>query len=247
MKFGNQNQGLILMYSENSIQNIVGTWWAKEESMNLSRGRLIRAFLPHIHQIPNKIEAVGRTEATNHNLANVRISPLRVKERQTRSRIPCAGLPVYDDEVNVVYRCKKRPALVICEGGTEIDKKLTRNKPRWQSSPTILVAPYYGVEECEVRSGWSPEFVDRVRQCEYPQFMLDILPFGSNKKESMLNFTHIQPIGKHHDSIEMTEYNLSADALEIVDDWIDWILRGGFEEDSALLFLRTELMKLERL
>jgi len=66
--------------------------------------------------------------------------------------------------------------------------------------PTALVVPFYGAEHTEARSGWPSQFLDRIRRCEYPQFMLDVLPGSTTESVARLN--HLQPIGRHHESYD---------------------------------------------
>mgnify|MGYP005857295955 CR=1 FL=1 len=233
------------MYPDDSVQGMVDEWWIEDDSFGYRRGRLIRAFLPHTDQIPKQLIATGRSEPTDHNRANFSIEPLRIKEPQKKPMLPVAALPAFSNETNAIYRAKKRPAIIVCEGGEPVDPKLTLGKPKWQTSPTVLVAPFYGVDEGETRAGFKPEFIKRVRRCLYPQFMWDKLPIGG-ADESILRLDHIQPVGKHHDAIELTQYRLGEDALTILDEWIRWIVHGDFSEDSLLLFFKREIEKIER-
>ncbi len=59
--------------------------------------------------------------------------------------------------------------------------------------------------------------VERTRHREYPQFFWDQLPI-SGVEESILRLDHLQPMGTHHDAYQMSEYKLSDDALEVVDE-----------------------------
>ena len=135
------------MYPDDSIQHMVDDWWIEDTSFDFSRGRLVKAFLPHVDQIPKQIVATGRHEPTDHTHADFFIEPLRVKSPIKRTGLPLAALPAYSNEVNGVYRSKKRPAIIICEGGDSVEKSLTHGKPKWQTAPTVLVAPCYGVDE----------------------------------------------------------------------------------------------------
>ncbi len=79
----------------------------------------------------------------------------------------------------------------------------------------------------------------------YPQYMLDILPIKSrNTVESFLRLDHIQPLGKHHNSIESTEHRLSAAALNIFDEWLNWLIYGELDPNSDLYYLKNEFSKL---
>lgn len=234
------------MYPEDSIQFLIGNWWVEDRSSKLKRGRLIKAFLPHVDQVPKQLTVVGRSDPTDHTRADYKLEPLRIGQAVKRPGLPVAALPAFENEVNAVYRAKKRPALIICEGGDEIERSLTSGKPKWQTSPIILVAPCYGVNEAGTRAGFSSEFVKRVQRCEYPQFMWDKLPIGGSTIESLIRLDHIQPIGRHHDSIEPTEYCLTDEALAIFDEWLVWLLRGDFDEDSLLFEFKHDREPSER-
>lgn len=115
----------------------------------------------------------------------------------------------------------------------------------WQTAPTILVAPYYGATGGSKRGGFNPEFLDRVRRGEYPQCMWDSLPLGGSTAESILRLDHIQPIGRHYNSYELTDYRLSDTAVEILDEWVGWVLTGTLDPQGALYMIREELANLD--
>ena len=123
-----------------------------------------------------------------------------------------------------------------------VDRKLTRGKPKNATAPTVLAAPYYGADRTG-RAGYSPAFVERVRHCEYPQFLWDQLPLASSRgpKESILRLDHIQPIGTHGHSIRVSDYRLSEEALEIVDELVFWLVWGGSDEKSLLVAYRHQI------
>jgi hypothetical protein len=140
-----------------------------------------------------------------------------------------------------LYRAKKRPALVLSTGGAEVSKNLKTGSARYQTNPTILVAPYYGADLGGSTGGWRPEFVERIRRCEYPQYMWDSLPVGG-RKESILRLDHLQPIGKYGKSFEVSDFELHPNAIEIVDEYLTWLLSGGLPSDSILREIRAALL-----
>jgi hypothetical protein len=73
--------------------------------------------------------------------------------------------------------------------------------------------------------------------------MWDSLPFKS-RKESILRLDHLQPIGKHGKSYELSEFELHPDALEIVDEYLLWLMSGSLP-DGIVSGLRKELLGLE--
>ena len=142
---------------------------------------------------------------------------------------------------------KKRPALIISSGGSVAEKELIKGKPAWQTAPTILVVPYYGVEQNGRRAGFSEEFINRIKKAEYPNFHWDILPIrGEGKKGSLCRLDHILPLGKHHDSVEFTEYCLSDEAMLIVDQWLEWLIEGT-KPGEDLQYLRENLLSIQEI
>lgn len=75
--------------------------------------------------------------------------------------------------------------------------------------------------------------------------MWDTLPIGGTTTESILRLDHIQPVGRHHDAIELTQYRLSEEALGILDEWLSWLVSGDFDAESMLLFFRQEIKTIE--
>ena len=133
--------------------------------------------------------------------------------------------------------------LVIGAGGPDIPRELRAGAARWQSAPTILVAPYYGADPGGTRGGFRAEFVNRIRRCEYPQYLWDKLPLEGTS-ESILRLDHLQPIGRHPNAYEHTSHCLGAPAVRILDDWLTWLLTGTLPPDGDLGFVRGELLKL---
>lgn len=233
------------MFPDISIQNAIdpSPWWIRDNTKDYRRGRLIWAFVPHVDQLPYTVTPIGRADASVHDEATVRIEPLRIRQHQPEMTLPVAGMPCYPGEVRTLYRAKRRPVLIVSEGGEPVPRGLTLGKPKSHTSLTLLVAPYYGGETDSSRAGYHVEFLKCVRRCEFSQFISDILPLGGSK-ESVLRLDHIQPIGKHHDSIEWTEHCLSEDAMEVVDEWITWIITGLLPEDGIIDDVRKAFLKL---
>jgi hypothetical protein len=196
--------------------------------------------------VPNTLVPEGRTTATSHQDARFKLQSLRVADPRKKSTLPVAALPSYEGEVYSVHRAKVRPCIVVSIGGPDVPKELRpSSSPKWQSSPTALVVPLYGTEQSDRRAGWHPPFLDRIRRCEYPQFMLDEVP--TSKSASVVRFDHLQPIGRHHDSYEPSEYRLSDDALIVVDEWLTWLKTGVLGEETVLADIRTTLLAEETL
>lgn len=229
-------------YPEDSIQYLCDPWWRTTDSKQFQRGRLLRTFVPHVDQHPHVLVAEGRAEPTRHDQADFRVEPLRVKSPPPGARLPVAALPHYPGEVSAVYRAKVRPVLVVSTGGPDLPKPVRRGAAKHQTNPTFLVAPYYGADRGGRTGGWNEALVTRIRRCEYPNYIWDSLPIGG-RKESILRLDHLQPIGRHGESFELTRYRLSKDALEILDEWLSWLVKGTLSPDSGLASVRDEFLQ----
>lgn len=231
------------MFPDDCIQSIVGpgNWWTTNTEGKLCRGALIFAFAPHVDQVPYSFEPVGRADATRHDKATVRVSSLKVDQPLKRTDLPVAAMPLFAGEVWAAYRAKKRPCLVISCDNPLVDDSLTRGTPRSSTAPTMLAAPYYGVDKDGSRAGYKPHFVERVRHCEYPQFVWDCLPISGGPRESILRLDHLQPIGAHYNAYKLSEFKLTNEALEIIDELLYWLIWGGVREDSLIALYRGEI------
>ena len=241
---GNPLPGLILMYPDDCLQALFDNWWIEDNNQDYALGRLLWAFVPHVDQVPSGLFPEGRNEPTNHATAKYLIKPIDIKRPRQRPNLPVAAFPDYPNEIRVVYRAKKRPGLVVGGNSKAVPNELRRGYPRWQTSPTILVAPYYGIESTHQRGGWPEKLVERIRHCEYPQYFWDKLPLPGETDQSVLRLDHIQPIGTHHQSLEWTKFRLCDEAMELLKEQITWLLWGNLPEDSDFLYLREELLSL---
>lgn len=246
MRYGNPQLGKVRMYPEDCIQSIIqpNDWWVKNEGHTLCRGALVFCFIPHVDQVPYAFEPVGRAAAEQHGNAIIRAAPLKVDQPLKKADLPVAAMPLHSGEVWAAYRAKKRPCVVLGSINPLVDKALVRGMPNKSTAPTVLVAPYYGIDKNGQRAGYNPQFVERVRHCEYPQFCWDCLPIDGGPNESLLRLDHIQPVGTHHNSYKLSGFKLSDHALEVVDELIHWLVWGGVYEDSLIAMYRAEIEKL---
>lgn len=182
----------------------------------------------------------GRSEPTVHETANYRIEPLSQRP-PALPRLPVAGLPGYEGEVHAVFRAKRRPALVLSRGGDEIPASLRTGAARYQTHRALLVAPFYGADRDGRRGGWNPLFLERIRRGEYPQYLWDKLPVGAQVKESVLRLDHLQPLGGHASAYTLTDFVLDDEALDLVDEWLQWLLTGKLQSEGILSTIRDGL------
>lgn len=237
---------MIQTYHEECIQAYYKSWWLEDSDKPLPcRGRLIRAFIPHVDQVPMALVPRDRTDnVRQHQLADCDIMPLDYNSVMRPEGLPVAGIPCFPKEARGVYRVKKRPALILAMPGEEIPKSLILGKPRHQTLPTFIIAPYYGADESTgSRAGFSSAFLDRVRRLEYSRFFWDKLPI-LGVDESILRIDHMQPLGTNYKAWENTSFRLSDDALSFMEEIVQWHMTGEFieTEESLLPSMRRDMM-----
>jgi hypothetical protein len=71
--------------------------------------------------------------------------------------------------------------------------------------------------------------------------MWDQLPL-SGRNESILRLDHLQPVGRHGESYELTDFELHEEALGLVDEYLLWFLMGGLPEDGIVNEIRKVLL-----
>lgn len=228
---------MIPKYPDICPQNLIEPWWEECADDEFREGKLVRAFLPHVDQVPYTLEPAGRDKPTDHQTAIVKIKPFEIKDPPLKNKLPVAAIPHYDNEMLCVYRTKKRPAIIISKGGSFVKKALTKDQSKWRTNPTILVVPSYSADK-----GFNVEFCERVRRCEYPQFLWDSLPVGGTQKGSIIRLDHLQPVGKSKKTVEFTNYCLSEKAMAFLMEWIDWLLTNQMDNESELCKTRSFLM-----
>jgi hypothetical protein len=194
-----------------------------------------------VDQHPFILVAAGRSEPAEHKSANYRFEPLQGGNLPEGAKLPVAGLPHYPGEARLVLRAKRRPVLVLSTGGTEVPKPLRVGAARYQTNPTLIAAPYYGADQGGSSGGWKPEFVQRIRRCEYSQYIWDKLPL-SGRDESILRLDHLQPVGRHGSSYELTDFELHEEALGVVDEYLSWFLMGGLPSEGIVDDVRKILL-----
>lgn len=231
---------MTLNYPDICPQSLVEPWWNEDPSEDFRPGRLVWAFLPHVDQTPYSLEPAGRDQPTNHNTGFVNIKKFKIGSPPKKKNLPVSAMPVYHNEMLCVYRTKKRPGIIISKGGKYIDKALAKGKSKWQTARTVLLAPSYSVKEA-----FNSDFCERIRRCEYPQFMWDYLPIGGAEKGSLIRFDHLQPVGRSNKSVELTKYCLSERAMAFIMEWVDWLLSGHMVRESEFCETRSFLMEME--
>lgn len=230
---------------EDSLEAFLEPFWIKDDGKTLCRGRMIQAVLPHAMPEQAWLEVEGRQSPTDHTKALYSVkSPLRFADAKNAARrgegLPVAALSQYQNEVYLVQRAKVRWALVMGVEIPEIPKALRQGETSRWTQPTIVVAPSYGTGEGKSAPG--PEFLKRIRRCEYPNYFFLSIP--GQTQHSVVRLDQMQPIGRHYQNYRISEYRLSDDVLLVLDQWMQWLLSGAIAEDELLETLRDGLLAL---
>ena len=139
----------------------------------------------------------------------------------------------------ITNRAKKRPCLIL--GAVDqkaIDRGLTRGMSKSTTHQFFLVAPFFSVEQ-SARSGYNPEFVERVMYADYRAFFWDILP-GARGHDSILRLDQVQPVGLHHQAYKHLGHRLGDEAQAIFDEWLNWVI---YSQKSDTIEMFRELLK----
>ena len=72
----------MMRYPDDAIQEYVSSWWIKDDSKDLRRGRLIKAFVPHVSLVPVTLIPKGRSEPTDHTFVEYKLEPLQIHKKR---------------------------------------------------------------------------------------------------------------------------------------------------------------------
>ena len=228
------------MYPDDSIQHYLDRWWVGDDTRELQRGRLVKAFVPFIGMELRRLVLQGRPEARVLDRALFKVEPFAMGTPHPPAQLPVPAMPRARGEDFLAIKGKYRPALIVSAGGPELPGELRRGAPRRHTATTLLLAPYFTADQNGTRAGYRPEFVDRVRRGEYPHFCWDKLPLGG-AGESLLRLDYLFPVPKERTAVELLPHRLAPEGLAILDDWLTWLFTGQLDGDSELAFLREGL------
>lgn len=222
-------------------QDVISPWWQEVGSdAPIRPGSLGWAYPPFTEQRPFMLELVARSEPTEHRVLKYTLKPLVPGAHKLAPTLPIAAFPDYPEEVKLVLRSKNRPVLVLSLNGHDVDPAFSRPRAAWQVAPSMLVAPYFGIEKKDGRAGWDPRFVERIRRCGFPQYMWDHLPISSSTS-SILRLDHAQGLPMQPSAFKHTGFQLSEDALRLVREWYLWLLLGHVPKGGVLELIRELL------
>ncbi|MCA9423261.1 MAG: hypothetical protein KC592_19735 [Nitrospira sp.] len=156
-----------------------------------------------------------------------------------RRSIPLQAPKLETNEEFLVVRAKYRPVLLI-QPEILIPAILNRGFRGRVSRSRCTVAQIFGLADPQTgRAEFSPNFVDRVRQMEYPQLMFLPKESGLFQVDSLLRLDELQSVFTPH--LEPAEFAMTDDIATILRDQIQFLLTGKGPNEYTLL--REELLR----
>lgn len=246
MKSGSRQQEPSPQYPEDCVQHYLASWWTEVggDDGNMKRGQLLTASVPYFSHEPLALVPTDRVEATEHDRIAIQLRRPSLEIPIEQSRLPIAALPLYNKETLRVYKCKRRPVLVLATEGEQIDSQLAWAK--WQTSRHLIVAPYYGIQQKRNRKGWHPKLIGNIKKMHVSRLFWDMLPGRSRvtEGESILRLDHMHPI---NEDFKRTSFRLSEDAMKIVDECLRLYYTGVFDSEGLLGLICEELEEIQNL
>src|SRR5262245_37896148 len=93
IRFGTPRYGVAVSYPDDCFQAYIGSWWITDEKRTVTRGRLLRAFVPHVDLVPQQLVPEERSNPTDHSRALFRVQDVSAGAPASRSVTPVAALP----------------------------------------------------------------------------------------------------------------------------------------------------------
>ena len=118
------------------------------------------------------------------------------------------GTRAYDRAL--VVNAKRRPVIIV---SLPVEN---RGDPRRVSEACFLTIPVYSFAGDETKKSYPPKFIARVKGYVYPQFFY--LPECNHIREGFARFDRMQVVRK--DLLEQIPLQLSAEAIDILRDWL---------------------------
>ncbi|MDR1857433.1 MAG: hypothetical protein LBR22_09820 [Desulfovibrio sp.] len=199
-----------MKFPDDCIQQLFPQWWVKLQLKKRKRWQLAWAYARHVASHPYEVIIDRRSAPKTHDSINLSVTVFRKDRRDELKPIPVASIPTYTNEILTINRGKVRPVLIVATPGTTIPHEIRKNLPEWYSAATYIVVPYF--------TAMGPEFIKRIKLCEYTQCFWDLLPFEEEGHGSILRFDHIQAVEPEINSLIATEWSLSDNAQEILND-----------------------------
>lgn len=219
-----------MSFPEHCVQAWISEgWWVKSGSNSLRRGTLVRAFVPYVGG-RQELVPTARSSPTEHRRLDAELQGFHLSKKHRAPNPPCASFPYFPSERSAVQRGKIRPALVVSDLARYQERKETAS---WIKKPSVLIAPYFGADPDGRRAGWPACLVNAIEHYKLPQYLSDSLPIGGPAK-SILRLDQIQPLENSSNEFRFTGWELSEEAVNILDEWVFWYRTGCLDPEGPL-------------
>lgn len=131
------------------------------------------------------------------------------------------------DEEFIVTRAKKRPVILLTHPPESISIAPVRSKDKLHRN-LCLAAPLYSVATADGTAKYPAEFINRVRQLEYPNLFF-IPSYPGQLRHSICRLESMQTVYPSH--LEPTDLRLSEDVLNIFLGQVNYFMTGNYEGD----------------
>lgn len=220
-----------MTYPEDCIQSLVSPRWVEHSPKVVERGALVRIAVPYVDVPPRELVVRGRSDPKDHTHVDYDLRQFNVRRARPRGEaVPVAAIPARPDEVQLVYRAKRRPGIVL---GFPEPPEVPGGGTSWINRKVMLVAPCYGARQDGRRAGWPAVLVDSIRRCQHSQFVWDKLPCGG-ADESIVCLDRPVAVVENSATVEFLGFKLSGDAIEVVDEWARWCGTGTLAAGGIL-------------
>jgi hypothetical protein len=207
-----------------AFEPLVDTYYTADDGSSRVPGRICWAPITYVENDYQVAEVAG-TVPSDDSATTYRVT------RYTKAHHfspPVYGPRLRVNEAMRVARMKYRPAVIL---SARVDPWQDRGGTATRSSTkSRLLVPLYTIEE------YAAAFISRVQRFEYnSHFFLpaNTLPGGVPDRDVFMRFEESGSV--HEYLIDNTRFRLDDEALEYVQAWFDYYLKGGHNEVSHLL------------
>ncbi len=196
------------------------------------------------HNPVPQILDVKRADDRKHDAIEGEIRNFKDGDFRRKNRLPIYKLQLRDHEELFVERAKRRPAIVVWEGGTtfpDADRVLRQAGKKHLQERNIVVAPLYPCECPEHPAGFPPIMRNRIGALMYSQFF----PCAGSSEpfmyDSVARLDRLQPIVPQAPTWEPMPVALADDALAVLLALLR--LRAGSRLEQEISDLRDLLLE----
>lgn len=212
----------------------------------VAEGAFVWAPVPHLEEVP-RILNVERAASEDHFATRFDISQINNSHFKRKTKLPIKALGLGETEELLISKSKKRPCIVLTQEKTQFsdsDLQEQIGKRKHLQDNSFILAPLYGIETEDDKSGFPPIMVSRIRSLMYSQFFY--VPSKCPKTRHAFKSPGVLRLDRLFPSlpsrgVDPMNFKLSEEVFEL----LRAILRERFggEPTEALLTIRELLLE----